>query len=192
MEETKRPGGARTGVIPAPAFPAGSIPGRQQSLYGIRFMIYVTGDWHLGHKKIIELAHRPEDFGSEITNNHGVGIERNDVLIHLGDVALGRAGIDLAAYYLARMAGFGVRLIACRGNHDAGLPQLMAMGFHFACDSFKMRYMGHDLIFSHEPIHNDLFTGDLNIHGHLHHIEGHLITVHRIGIKRAKAKSKRG
>src|SRR6185369_2323132 len=135
-------------------------------------MIYVTGDWHLGHDKIVELAHRPTDHETQIAKNH-VLLPTGSTLIHLGDVALGKNGFQMAEDVLLGLRKAGINLVACRGNHDDSYAKLLRMGFHFAALHYVLPYQNRELLFSHEPVSTIRSASVLNVHGHLHSIDGH-------------------
>ncbi|HIY67347.1 MAG TPA: hypothetical protein H9830_13860 [Candidatus Agrococcus pullicola] len=54
---------------------------------------FVTSDTHFGHVRIIELAHRPfaevTEMDEEIVRRWNAVVAPDDVVLHLGDVALG-------------------------------------------------------------------------------------------------------
>ncbi|UUG69527.1 phosphoesterase [Streptomyces phage Sham] len=78
---------------------------------------FFTSDTHFGHQRIIELCNRPFDSVDEMNE---VMIERwntvvkpDDVVIHLGDVALGKIAETLPL--IGRLNGYKVLV---PGNHD--------------------------------------------------------------------------
>lgn len=136
--------------------------------------LFVTSDWHFGHEKMVELTHRPADFEDRILGHHLDMLRYGDTLINCGDVALGGPGTEAATRLLAGLKSVGVSLVCVRGNHDpsGGFCKLQSMGFDFVCDSIGMRYMGRQLLFTHVPA-TDMAGVDINVHGHLHHLDGH-------------------
>lgn len=79
--------------------------------------VWFTSDWHLGHKRIIELCRRPfdsvEQMNAEIIENHNALVEETDVVWMLGDMIMGdiEAGLNLVSKINGR------KHLIC-GNHD--------------------------------------------------------------------------
>lgn len=136
-------------------------------------MIYLCSDWHLGHDKLVELAHRPHHFNDLIDKGlREQPWERGDTLLNLGDVYLGREGDGLARIITMWLYDIGVNTVLVQGNHDSKrLNRLLGMGWSWVCESTTLTYHGKRLLLTHEAV--ETFDGDLNIHGHLHQIDGH-------------------
>jgi len=81
--------------------------------------VFLTSDWHLGHKNIIPYCGRPFDsverMNWTIVENHNEVVRPQDVVYVLGDVALGK--IEESLSWVERMNG---TLILLFGNHDRG------------------------------------------------------------------------
>ena len=123
-------------------------------------MIWITTDTHFGHRNIIKLANRPENYEELIITNWKAVVSPKDTVIHLGDVAWG-------GKYLSIIKELPGQKILVRGNHDpCSLDYYMQRGFNFACDSLTMRRYGIDMLFTHAP--RIFHEADVNIHGHLH------------------------
>lgn len=137
--------------------------------------IWVVSDTHFNHNKLIEYEKRPANFNEIIIRNWNKTVSPNDLVIHLGDVILGRdSSLDTI---LSRLTG---RKILARGNHDhKPMSWYIDKGFSFVCDYFIYK----NLAFSHAPLtplplqNNRQKTGtenwearevELNIHGHFH------------------------
>lgn len=136
---------------------------------------FVISDTHFNHSKIIEYENRPEDFNEQIIRNWNKVVNDHDIVIHLGDVILGKDS-ELPDF-MRRLNG---TKILTRGNHDHHNDDwYMERGFDFVTDY----YVYKNLAFSHAPMTplpiqtNRQKTGtltwearpvDLNIHGHLH------------------------
>ena len=76
--------------------------------------VFVTSDWHLGHKNI--LKYRPEftsikEHNDTIINNYLDIVTKRDVVYFLGDIAFSKEGLEL----VKELPG-DKRLIL--GNHD--------------------------------------------------------------------------
>ena len=125
---------------------------------------YLFSDSHLNHGKIATYCQRPENFTDLIELGWNRTVKPDDVVIHLGDVAIG----DIAASraILDRLQG---RKILVRGNHDRKHSNTWWMtkgGFDFSCDSMTFR----GCLLTHEPANHLPSDCTLNIHGHLHNI----------------------
>ena len=124
---------------------------------------YLVSDTHFNHQKIATYCDRPENFTELIVKRWTEQVRPEDLIIHLGDVAIGKKGECEAI--LKALPG---RKVLIRGNHDRqwSNTRWMQAGFDFACDSMLFR----NCWLTHEPA-NALPTGaSLNLHGHLHNI----------------------
>lgn len=78
---------------------------------------FVTADTHFGHARIIELAERPfatlEQMDAEMIRRWNQVVSPDDVVLHLGDLALGP--LDAALQQTSRLNG---RKLLVPGNHD--------------------------------------------------------------------------
>lgn len=125
--------------------------------------IFVIGDTHFNHEALATMFKtRPIDFESKIKKHWNNMISKDDIVIHLGDVMVGKhAEWDKIIPLLPG------RKILCLGNHDNKPPLwYMKNGFDFCCTKFNFDMYGLNLLFSHEPVYYENF--DLNIHGHIH------------------------
>jgi calcineurin-like phosphoesterase family protein len=141
--------------------------------------IYVISDTHLKHDKMETYCQRPSDFTERIHKNVMNTVKDGDLLLHLGDVGIGKY-VDWEWMVQAWPGTKGV----IRGNHDRShsVTWWMQHGFHFACDYFVLR----NVLFTHEPANAVIksdghrpygaleaglpFGCEVNIHGHLHNI----------------------
>lgn len=120
---------------------------------------WITSDTHLGHNSLIKMEIRPWDFSYWIVKHWCNKVEKDDWVIHLGDLAW--------PDYYEKLNNLPGHKILVRGNHDQkSYTWYQNHGFDLVCEEFTMKYNGLNLLFSHEPriYHNK----DLNIHGHLH------------------------
>lgn len=133
---------------------------------------WFISDTHFGHKNILEYQKNNRPFSS-LNEMHEVMIERwngvvkpKDNVWHLGDVAFGKANLDI----LARLNGVK-RLIM--GNHDHYNINFYLKYFNRVAGCFTWE----KCCLSHIPIHEDCFRSRyiLNIHGHLHSKDVNLI-----------------
>lgn len=126
-----------------------------------KIKIWVISDTHFNHKKILEYEDRPENFNEVIVERWNKVVNDDDLVIHLGDVILGRDG-DLPGI-MAQLKG---RKVLCRGNHDKSKSDrwFMARGFDFACDYFVYKHVAY----SHVPLTPLPTDAYFNVHGHFH------------------------
>ena len=134
--------------------------------------VFVTTDTHFAHTALVEKHKcRPSDFETQIAMNWIDTVSNDDLVIHLGDIAVGATN-----RWYAIIPGLPGRKILTLGNHDGkSLQWYMEHGFDFACRKFYWKMYGLKILFSHVPRHDDTF--DINIHGHLHRGTHHLDVV---------------
>ena len=128
--------------------------------------VFVIGDTHFGHSKIIDFC-RPqfdtvEEMNQAIVDNWNSVVKKDDTVIHLGDVAFANwSNVD----YIGQCNGYK-RLVL--GNHDAYPMEVYLRNFDRVYGLYE--YKGY--ILSHIPVHRTQvetrFKG--NIHGHLHEL----------------------
>lgn len=127
--------------------------------------VFVISDTHFGHKNIIDYCNRPfksvEGMDEAMIKNWNETVSNNDVVIHLGDLGLGKK--EYIADIVKRLNG---KKILIMGNHDNWSEQTYRdMGFH-TVSRFPILYADFYLM-SHAPIQDN--TGDfIQIFGHVH------------------------
>lgn len=133
------------------------------NIYYFRNLIWVTSDTHFFHQKLIENGVRKPEFNKEIIAQWNTLVSPDDTVIHCGDVIM--ASHQEVGKVLKKLNGIKILV---RGNHDQqrGANFWLNMGFAFVCDSFKLKYQGLTIKFSHKP--RASLNTDLNIHGHVH------------------------
>jgi len=123
--------------------------------------IYLCADTHFFHKKIIEYENRPIDYEEKILKGLQQ-IPEGSMLIHLGDICIGR---DKEAMDYIKKLKLHKTLV--RGNHDKkSIDWYLSHGFDFVCDMMWLRVCGKNILFSHAPYVDIGY--DVNIHGHCH------------------------
>ena len=142
--------------------------------------IFLTTDTHFYHDKMPLYCDRPENHTELIGELLlTAGFTENDVLIHLGDICVGKDELAHENY---------IKPLKCkkwliRGNHDSKSNNwYLQHGWDWVGFMFQDRIFGKNILFSHTPIlyveqQSGLWgTGsfDLNIHGHYHN------TLHRL------------
>lgn len=130
--------------------------------------IWLTSDWHLNHANIATYCDRPREFTDMIIKRHNERVRDEDVVVCLGDVAIGPR--QLVEFQVRSLKG---RKLLVRGNHDhrGSCTWWMTHGFDFACDGLKLG----DRWLTHIPAQTLPEGCTINIHGHLHNIWGKLV-----------------
>lgn len=123
--------------------------------------IWIISDTHFGHELMLTLGVRSKDYEKEILNSMVKLVKKEDLLIHLGDLAF-KPNTEIGQA-LSLVKG---NKILVRGNHDGGFEKYFKLGFNMVCDEFKLDFGGRYITFSHEPVKE--FGVGINIHGHLH------------------------
>ncbi len=127
---------------------------------------YIISDTHFNHEAIIKYCKRPDNHEAMMSTGMAQ-IQASDLLIHLGDVCIGN---DAVVH--SNIGTLECRKVLVMGNHDSkSWSWYMEHGWDFVCDSFKLKYCGKNICFSHKP---QPWDGDweINVHGHLHNL-GH-------------------
>lgn len=125
-------------------------------------MIYVTTDTHFNHRKLEEFTGRPSNFEEQI-HKWLVRLTSDDVLIHLGDICIGRDE-DMHQRYIEPLV---CKKWLVKGNHDKKSNHwYLSHGWDFVATFIADTYFGKKILFSHVP--QPIGDYDLNIHGHFH------------------------
>ena len=134
--------------------------------------VYITADTHFNHKNIIKYCNRPfktvDEMNSAIIANWNNTVSNDDLIIHLGDVALGSR--EKARTLINSLNG---RKILIMGNHDNFREnQYKEIGFKEVY-KFPIIWNNH-FILSHAPLHLDKNSQFFNIYGHIHNHDNEL------------------
>lgn len=125
---------------------------------------WVITDTHFGHDKMLEYCGRPNKFEDLILDNLYKQVQEEDVVIHLGDVALSQNN----DYWLHEYLITPGRKWLIKGNHDTKSVQYyLQKGFDSVSNIMNISIFGRRVIFSHKPV----FVGEndiINLHGHFH------------------------
>jgi calcineurin-like phosphoesterase family protein len=128
--------------------------------------IVLTTDTHFFHRKMEELCGRPRDFEIRIYKALKAILTPEDILIHLGDICIGR-DLEAHAMFIQTLPG---KHWLVRGNHDRKSNNwYLNHGWDFISDSFRDVYFGQMVLFSHVPSPDSGY--DLNVHGHFHNTD---------------------
>ena len=125
--------------------------------------LFITADHHFNHKNIIEYCKRPfktvEEMDKAMIEKWNNKVGRDDLVIHLGDFALGTK--DNVKETREKLNGAIIILI--KGNHDR-----VNEGFIVVRDSIQIG----NILFSHRPIpKGEVPKGCINVHSHIHEKE---------------------
>jgi calcineurin-like phosphoesterase family protein len=124
--------------------------------------VWLISDTHANHDKIKTYCDRPDNFTDLIVKNCQRIVQPDDILIHLGDVAIGPP--EGAVKFVRSLPG--VKWLI-RGNHDSESPTWwVKAGFSAACDGMLFRKVW----LSHHPAPVLPEGAVLNVHGHLHNV----------------------
>ena len=151
-------------------------------------MMYVVSDTHFFDHNLLgidQFAPRPfkdvAEMNSTIVNNWNSRVNEDDVVFHLGDIAVNytkppRVGDEQVYEILRQLHG---RLVLIKGNHDrrdlfkywashnymvAGKPK-----FEFHDVGKLIKYNHKQLYMTHYPMMMGIAPQILNLHGHIHH-----------------------
>jgi len=135
-----------------------------QSLFPFDDQTWIISDTHFFHANIGRYGDRPDGWQEMIIENWNRLIQPDDVVFHVGDLALGKK--ENIEGLVPLLNG---KLYLMRGNHDRrsnGFYQ--RLGITLVPDPYRMDHTsGWMLIFSHRPVVL-LEPGVLNLHGHIH------------------------
>jgi len=138
-------------------------------------MIYLTSDTHFNHKNIIRYCNRPfpnvDVMNNVIIENWNSRVKKDDIVYHLGDVALGNKASQPSL--VQQLNG---KIVLIRGNHDPKNQNLAETqwfkdcGFVAIYEFLSGNFVGgtftHTLVHSpHTKVSADTY---FILHGHLH------------------------
>lgn len=149
---------------------------------------FIISDTHFNHANIIKYCNRPfkdvEEMNKAIIKNWNETVSNNDVVIHLGDVALGSR--EEAKKIIQQLNG---RKILIKGNHDNWTDEFYKeCGFQYVS---KYPIVWNDFyLLSHAPLQLSETTPYFNYYGHVHNDEKFIdsatskcVCVERIGYR---------
>lgn len=125
---------------------------------------WLISDTHFFHANIGLYCTRPNGWQDLIIENWNRFIQPDEIVFHLGDLALGKREDTEALVPL-----LNGKLYLMRGNHDRrGKVFYHNLGITPVEDPYPIVHpSGQRLIFSHRPI-TPLESDVLNLHGHIH------------------------
>jgi calcineurin-like phosphoesterase family protein len=127
---------------------------------------YVISDHHFGHNNIIEYCDRPFSsvgkMDQTLLNRHYERVTADDVLIHLGDVAMDMQNGDETIEYFQKIEAD----LLLRGNHDTGLSPDEAP--FPVLESCVLKHDSIEFYCTHRPENIPDDWEGWAIHGHIH------------------------
>lgn len=126
-----------------------------------RSNIWLTTDWHFGHKNIIKYESRPLNYQDQILNNLREKVSPDDIVINFGDVIFKQHST-----ITEMMNSLPGKYILVLGNHDRNKPQWYKNhGFYWVGKYYEYK----NILFSHRPVDLSKWPNlKYNIHGHFH------------------------
>ena len=125
---------------------------------------WITTDTHFEHKAMWERFGREKGYEEKILKGFNQ-ITKDDILIHLGDIAF-----ENEKQWCRLIGNYGHKRWLIKGNHDKrSYAWYLNNGFDFIAESISLNYMGKKIKLSHMPVIDDGY--DINIHGHFHDID---------------------
>ncbi|MBO4247359.1 metallophosphoesterase [Halomicrobium sp. IBSBa] len=127
---------------------------------------YVISDHHFGHSNIIEYCDRPftsvGEMDSALLDRHYETVDPDDLLVHLGDVAMDMRDGQETIEYFQQLGGD----LLLQGNHDVGLDPAAAP--FPVLDSCVLEHGDYRFYCTHRPEDVPDDWDDWVIHGHIH------------------------
>lgn len=131
--------------------------------------VFIIADTHCGHENIIKYCNRPfqsvEEMNRVILNNWNNTVSKHDLVIHLGDLYLGKKAD--AREFLKKLNG---RKILIMGNHDHWSEAFYRECGFETVSRFPIVYNNFFLM-SHAPLQLSETTPYFNCYGHVHNDE---------------------
>ncbi|PAB58555.1 phosphoesterase [Anaeromicrobium sediminis] len=130
-------------------------------------MIYIIGDTHFNHAKVIDYENRPfadvKAMNKTMIKNWNKTISNKDTIYHLGDFAWGNK--RQIKKIVGKLNGYKVLI---KGNHDRqyGNEWWHNVGFNDVIDGGVI--LDNFYLLSHEPMYINSHMPYVNIHGHIH------------------------
>jgi calcineurin-like phosphoesterase family protein len=122
-------------------------------------MVWVTADYHIEHKNILEYCKRPFKTLTEqldcIVNNHNAVVGKHDLVYFLGDYSF-HGNPDFYQHL------FNGRFIYVKGNHDTHTF------FKGQPDGIILRKFSKNIHLVHDPAHSQDQLWDITLCGHVH------------------------
>jgi len=150
-------------------------------------MYWIISDTHFGHRNLEHKCNRPILFEKNILNGIKSMVKnskKNDVLIHLGDIAFKNELVwhDTLTELFKET---GIKRWLVLGNHDNKSNHwYLNNGWDFVGENITIKYKNKIILFSHKPIKDNGY--DFNIHGHFHNSDPTRHEPELVAIKNSK------
>jgi len=129
--------------------------------------LWIISDTHFGHHNIVYYTQRPDNHESIMLSEWAKVVGKNDHILHLGDVALGkRGGAQRWFDTLSRLPG---KKFLIKGNHDKKKNSVYEDAGFTIIPEFVHKHK--EIAFTHKPLCKPRLNGQswaINIHGHVH------------------------
>jgi calcineurin-like phosphoesterase family protein len=123
---------------------------------------YIIADTHLGHAKLSDDLLRPKGFSEKIIRHLEDVLNRDSVLIHLGDVSFTED-----ENWNIRLTELPGKKYLILGNHDSrSMNWYLSKNWDAVFESMSFTLFGKRILFSHMPQVAEGY--DINIHAHFH------------------------
>lgn len=122
---------------------------------------WIISDTHFNHLKIQEYSNRPDDWQDTLIFNWIYNVKDNDIILHLGDFALGKRDkmIEIASLLTGK-------IYLLKGNHDRQKKKFYDdLGITLLEEK---EIIWNKYIFTHRP---RIVYNQINIHGHIHNLD---------------------
>ena len=130
----------------------------------------IVTDTHFGSENIRRYCGRPDNCEELMYNNLFNLSLPHDIVIHLGDIYMGREGRKTCSNLIKDIknkTNNRTTFVLTKGNHDKETyTSYYKCGFDLVVDSFTIDAYGKNIVFSHKPAHDGVY--DISIFGHFH------------------------
>ena len=130
------------------------------------YKVFLTADSHFGHENIIRFCNRPftnvQEMDDMLVKFWNETVSKNDLVIHLGDFALGNK--EYIENMVSRLNG---RKMLVMGNHDTYNPQFYRDAGFAEVSKFPIIFEKFYML-SHEPLLLSETTPFFSAFGHVH------------------------
>ena len=113
--------------------------------------IFFTSDWHIGHKKVLQLSDRPfktvEEMAASLVRRYNATVPENGVCYFLGDMGLCKS--STIKEVVDQLNGTKVLVL---GNHDKKINAMYAMGFDVVMYGATITVGGQKVTMTHCPL----------------------------------------
>ena len=127
---------------------------------------YLISDHHFGHANIITYCDRPfssvGEMDTTLLNRHYETVDADDLLVHLGDVAMDMSSGEETVEYFRQLDAD----LLVRGNHDVGLDPEDAP--FPVVDQCTLSHDGYEFYCTHRPADVPERWDGWVLHGHHH------------------------